>query len=476
MKQFMMAFSLLVLFALPTQAQEEEMLSIDKANAVTQPQELGGKSAVVFVARTSELTITTNNPNDNQQPKAVKNSNGEFEYTFTMDLSSSKERKFTIQRSGTTYKTSLTNKGLKPNQHVSYRVDGLAAWQAYLKLTDQRTGKEAHLVQNEACLEFMTELSNLEIVPNKNLKFKIERSKSPSGANIISVIIDTKALKELKEKNTKAYSELLASTVKIYGEGTNELQVPKEDIEALGSNVKIPYAIEPAIKTAFKKATYDELLTEAREYWLTYTGQTNSNFYDAARLAYDAVLEHSDCPQDMRDQLWAERNKMAEMRQLTYFRETAVKRAKEAEAKSGFNDPEVYKWLSAAYKFSSQLVERYPEVAGFQPLKEEADANMQKHPNAKETVKEEVTMQRQTVKGTVSFKSEYKKRPLNSLHVYASPTSEIDRKRSKLIGSVNADGSFSVIMPDGMSYIFVDGEKDDAHSVKGLSTISIVIK
>ena len=114
MKQFMMAFSLLVLFALPTQAQEEEMLSIDKANAVTQPQELGGKSAVVFVARTSELTITTNNPNDNQQPKAVKNSNGEFEYTFTMDLSSSKERKFTIQRSGTTYKTSLTNKGLKP--------------------------------------------------------------------------------------------------------------------------------------------------------------------------------------------------------------------------------------------------------------------------------------------------------------------------------------------------------------------------
>jgi hypothetical protein len=31
-------------------------------------------------------------------------------------------------------------------------------------------------------------------------------------------------------------------------------------------------------------------------------------------------------------------------------------------------------------------------------------------------------------------------------------------------------------MPDGMDYLFVDGEKDDAHSVRGLSTIDIIIK
>ncbi len=476
MKTLKIVLSLLFMIALSAHAQEEEMLSIDKAGATVQQKELGGKSVVVFVARTADLTITTNNPNDEQKPKAVKNSQGEYEYTFALDLSSSKERKFTAQRNGTTYKAIMSNKQLKGNQHITYRIEGVAAWQAYLKLVDQRTGREAHLVQHEANLEFMTELSNLNITPSKNLKFKIAHSKSPSGANVISVLIDTKALKELKEKNSKAYEEILTNTVKIHGEGTNELQVPREDIEALGSNVKIPYAIEPVIKTAFKKATYDELLTEAREYWNTYTTQTSSNFYDAARLAYDAVLEHHDCPQNMRDQLWAERNKMAEMRQLTYFRETAVKRAKDAEEAKGFNDAEVYKWLSAAYKFSSQLAERYPEVAGFQPMKEEADARMQQHPNAQETVRTTVVKQRQTVSGTVRFKSEYRKRPLNTLNVYASSVATIDSNHSRLIGSVKADGTFSVIMPDGMDYLFVDGEKDDAHSVRGLSTIDIIIK
>ena len=62
------------------------------------------------------------------------------------------------------------------------------------------------------------------------------------------------------------------------------------------------------------------------------------------------------------------------------------------------------------------------------------------------------------------------------MRVYATTTAKIANGKSHVIGKVNADGTFSVIKPDGKDYIYVSGEKDNAHYIGGTSHIDIIVK
>lgn len=216
--------------------------------------------------------------------------------------------------------------------------------------------------------------------------------------------------------------------------------------------------------------TYEELIDVAREYTRNYKDNTESSYYLAAVTAYDQAINHNDCPQDQREAVLNERNRMAAIRKTAYFRERTDTLARKAEAQKGFESDEVYKYLSGEYKFISQLVEEHPEVEGFKPIQEAVRERLVKHPKATEIVKQEVTVQRQQITGRVSYENEYEAQPFNTLNVYASPTSKIDRKRSRLIGKVRADGTFTIVVPDDMKYIFVDGEKKGAHYVSPTET------
>ena len=100
-----------------------------------------------------------------------------------------------------------------------------------------------------------------------------------------------------------------------------------------------------------------------------------------------------------------------------------------------------------------------------------------KHPKAKEMVKETMTIQRQVVSGRVTLGNKNDFRPLNSLHVNVSMQQDVGKKdarqNSKQIGNVAADGTFSVIMPDGYHYLFIDGEKKAHHITPDTTTIDI---
>lgn len=223
--------------------------------------------------------------------------------------------------------------------------------------------------------------------------------------------------------------------------------------------------------------TYEGLLEVAREYVNNYKSHTESSYYLAAVTAFDQAINHNDCPQDQREGILEERNRMASIRKTAYFRERTDTLARKAEAQYGFESDEVYKYLSGEYKFISQLVEEHSEVEGFRPIRDAVREKLVKHPKATETVKEEVVMHRQQVTGRVSYKSEYEAQPFNTLNVYASPTSKIDQKQSRLIGKVKADGTFTIVVPDDMKYIFVDGEKKEAHYISPtVTTIYIQIR
>ena len=474
------AVCLFFVCAFCAKAQEQELYII-KENVKTENIDLGGKASIVFVAKTDELVIEATNVNDHTPPTIKKNANGQFEYIFLIDVTKNNERKFSIQRS--TYKTELTKKGLKPNVRLTWEVEGPAAWEnmeKFLKLVEQSTGKDVHLVQNEACIRFITEVEDLEITPDKHLKFKKEVSKSATGAKIVDIIIDTKTLGALKAKNGKDYQAILANTITIKGDGTNELHVPTDQIENLVSAAMIPYAIEPAIRTVFKEKTFDELLAIARKFYNERSGHTESSYYNAARIAYENALKHTDCPQGILSQLQAEQGKILDLRKFTFYKEHCDSLVSVYTQQEGYNSDNVYKYLGGAHQFAEKLANENPDIPGFVTLCDEALTRMQQHPNYDGPKHDGSSTQRpKKVSGHVSFAKEYLKRPFNTLSVYGTSfngkVKDVPEGKSKMVGQVKSDGSFSVVLPEGMEYIYIGGENKKTHRVYG-NTLDIEIE
>ena len=235
------------------------------------------------------------------------------------------------------------------------------------------------------------------------------------------------------------------------------------------------YRIELDVPTI--ATTYEELIDIARDYQKNYTSHTESSYFLAAVTAYDQAIGHNDCPPTEREKIYEERNQLAAIRKMTYFRERTDTLARKAEEEKGFTSDDTYKYLSGEYNIINKLVDQYPEITGFVPIREAIHQRLVKHPKSQVTVTDTVTVHRQQIAGTVRFKSEYITTPLNTLRVYASPTSRIDPSQSRLIGRVNANGTFTVVVPDDMKYIFVDGEKKEAHYISpDMTDISIIIK
>lgn len=206
------------------------------------------------------------------------------------------------------------------------------------------------------------------------------------------------------------------------------------------------------------KESYDDLLRVARDYMNNRADHTASAYFDAGRVAYDKVLEHKDCPEDMRETLREERDTMASLRKYTYFREETIRRAEKAAEEQGFDSEECYRNLSGAYKFSARLAASHPEIPGFVALKDSALAELRKHPMGTTTAEVTETVQRQTVTGTVTFKSK-NHLPVQSIHVYVSPEEKLDKDQLRLVGSLNADGTYTITVPDGYTFIYFDGAK-----------------
>lgn len=226
-------------------------------------------------------------------------------------------------------------------------------------------------------------------------------------------------------------------------------------------------------------ASYDELISIAKEYYDNYPKHIESSYFEAARLAYDKAIEHNDCPQDMRDAIRAERDTMASLRRNTYLIEAAETKAKQFEKEKGFNCDEVYKYLSGELRFANRILRSHPEITGINDIKEHVLARLQTHPKGQNIVETSVTMNRETISGSISFKNEYMAIPFQNMRVFATSTPNIKSGQSRKIANVKADGTYSAVKPDGIDplYIYVTGEKDDAHYVpKGTTSMDIIIK
>lgn len=254
-----------------------------------------------------------------------------------------------------------------------------------------------------------------------------------------------------------------------YPAGTIEFTIPIEKLCVYQVVLDVPNL----------SASYDELIGIAREYYANYATHTESSYYDAARLAYDKAIEHNDCPQDMRESIRVERDTMASLRRNTYLIEAAEAKAKQFEKEKGFNCDEVYKYLSGELRFANRILRSHPEITGINEIKEHVLSRLRTHPKGQNIVETTVTKQRETISGSISFKNEYMAIPFQNMRVFATSTPNIKGGQSRKIANVKADGTYSAVKPDGIDplYIYVTGEKDDAHYVpKGTTSMDIIVK
>lgn len=225
--------------------------------------------------------------------------------------------------------------------------------------------------------------------------------------------------------------------------------------------------------------SFDEILAIAKDYYKEYPSHTESSYYDAARIAYDNAIKHNDCPQNIRESIREERDTMASIRRNTYLIEAAEAKAKQFEKEKGFACDEVYRYLSGEVRFADRILRYHPEISGIQSLKDRAIARLHGHPKGQNIVEKTVVKERETISGIISFKNEFMAIPFENMQVFATSSAKIKGGESRKIGNINADGSYKVVKPVGISplYIYVTGEKDKAHYVpEGTTIMNIEVK
>lgn len=226
--------------------------------------------------------------------------------------------------------------------------------------------------------------------------------------------------------------------------------------------------------------SFDELLDIAKKYYKEYPSHVESSYYDAARIAYDNAINHSDCPHDLREKIREERDTMASIRRNTYLIEAADAKAKQFEKEKGFESDEVYKYLGGEVRFADRILQFHPEIKGIQTMKDSVLERLKQHPKGKkEDGTEVVVHQREKVSGTVKFKSKYMQIPFEKMRVFGTNSPKIQNGKSHIIGKVNPDGTYSVVKPSDIQplYIYVTGEKDNAHYVaEGMTELDILVK
>lgn len=451
-----------------------------------------GMAAVAFLSAQSDWVIKPIK-GDTELPRTKSSDGSKYVYEFRMDVSKDRERTYIIGRRGSAITDQCVVKSLRPGIRVTYNLEEQA--DTLQRIEAQLGGSPGvYPVEGKACIEITTSVRGLEVITG----WPKQESLSSNGARTINIVVDVNVLKSIVSRRDSLSSvmkkledaddyENMASVLNSINETEEEFNKYAE-LTIGGRGIKgIPIQLtDLSIKEKRRYAvvsiseTFENFVSYARELYAAYPSHIESSYYDAARIAYDNAMKHSDCPHDMIATLRAERDTMASIRRTTLLIEKAELAAKKAEAEKGFESQEVYLYLSGELRFIDRLLKCHPEIEGLQPLRMNVISRSQQHPQGKEKDGEETVMhKRETLSGKVSFKNKNTDIPFNRMKVYACPTPKIQDGQSRIIGKVNEDGTYSVVKPVGMEplYVYVTGEKDNAHHVPaGIQTLDIIIK
>lgn len=488
MKRFVILLLPACLWALPSNAQT----IICEKQTSTAAQLGEGNAAVTFISTQSDWVIESIK-GDIEQPRSKTSDGKKYVYEFRMNVSRDHERTYILGRKGSAITDQCVVKSLRPGIRVTFNLEEQADTLHRIE-AKQASSPGVYPYEGKACVEITTSVKKLEVITG----WPKEETTSANGAKIINVYVDVVKLDGLEARRDSlstvmkrledaddyenmegvmnAINKLEAefntlAELTIGGKGIKGIPI---QLTNLGLKEKRRYAVVSITES------FESLLAHAKEMFATYPTHMESSFYDAAKIAYDKVINHNDCPFNLRDSLRSEYDVMAELRRNTYLVEAAEKKANDFEKEKGFDSDEVFRYLGGEIGFIDRLLKSHPEMQIFQAKRDDVARKLELHPKSKIKDGEEIVKhKRETVSGSISFKNKYMAIPFERMKVYATSSSKIKNGQSRMIGKVNSDGTYSVVKPDGIDplYIYVSGEKDDAHYVpSGFTKLDIIVK
>ena len=237
--------------------------------------DLGGKASFVFQSKNKDLVITSSLNSDSQKPQALSFDGG-YQYEFIIPVEGG-SRVFTITKAGTALRTEV-KKTPRKDQRQFFSVTEVAN---PITLENQSARGDGYFVENKACIQFTTPIKDLQVQFSKKLGGKLKREIAQSGANLISLEISMDSLnkyrdqasllqsqydqisKTIKSKDIKSVTDeewdlqeklqpelakaqnnwIEVATIQLFGEGTNVLTLPINDILAIKPKSLTPYGI-----------------------------------------------------------------------------------------------------------------------------------------------------------------------------------------------------------------------------------------
>lgn len=317
-KRVFILLSIFATFSVSSNAQSD-YLTANEETKMTENIDLEGKTSFVFLSKNNDLVITSSINSDPQKPQAESASNG---YRYEVLVSSDRKRIFTVAKQGTALRTDVTKMPRK-DQRVYYTITEVAN---PITLENQSGRSDLYPVERKACIQFTTPINDLQITYSNKLGGKITRDIASSGANLIKLEVDMDSLNKYREKVTstqnkydeinktirakekidpksisdeewdlqeKLQGELIiaqnnwmeVATIQLYGEGTNILTLPINDILSIQTKSLTPYGIL-LLKEKVFASKYEEMMHQANEY-------RRGRDYDLAKVHYLSAVDVS---------------------------------------------------------------------------------------------------------------------------------------------------------------------------------------
>jgi hypothetical protein len=212
--------------------QESSYLTIEKQTTITQSVSLDGKSSLVVVSPHDDLVVSTNNPQDVIK-KNGKDASGKYKYEVSMDISTQKDRLFTVSRKvlKETFKEQL-----EPDTRIYYLAEEV---DVPITLLEQTGLANHHFVEGEAAVEFNTSIDDLQVIFGKGLDCSIKRTKSPTGTHIITLAIKIKPYLQLQKDYELLSTEYAQIDHKYLTEGTSLTPETLDQMEKRMDELKV---------------------------------------------------------------------------------------------------------------------------------------------------------------------------------------------------------------------------------------------
>lgn len=505
--------SLLTAVSLTANAQGADVLSVEFKDRIPDAS-LNGKAGVLFIGESGDYVIESS---IHEKCQDVKKVNDHYEYRMVIDLKGPQKesRVFIVTKKGTPYQRKTESKDVYVDSISRYSITEintkLGSTEETLPnyYTEEKGNKPV-----KACIEIRVPqdlIQKFSLKVNVGEALNAERTSVTEAGNVVfKVVFDTNRFSQLEEalanyqKRLDEIDSLLkvekdehvrkglfdqqdlhdklkaqvekdlanARIITIEGENVNTLTIDPNKIRNLKPKALFRYGVvvveKEVIKEVEKEYSFDELLALARKRYQEYPQHTDFAFYEGAKADYERAMNK--CPDAMRLALKAEYDSIMSIREMLYYYEQAGMLADKAERGSA-NE---LKYLRTQLYCIQQLLQVHPEISGLNQIREIVREKISA--NQRPSQRSNVPVKRQRVSGKVSFANELLKRPFGSLQIYSSSTEKVDRKSSSRIGSVNDDGSYSVLIPDYTLYIYVTGEKKAHYIGDGRDELNIEIR